>query len=339
MPMTSSPTATAGDPLAHGGDPAGELHARDLGRGRGEAGERRARVEAAALEQVGPVQRGGDHVDQHLLGAGHRVGHLGDAEDVGLPVGLQHDSAHLSSRWSSASEARTAVAGPAVVGLARGRAGHAVGEHPRPGDLVAGEVARGRARPARRSDGRRHAGAHGDDRAHPLAEALVGHADDEGVEDRRMALEHALDLLGEDLLAAGVDAGRAPAQHPDRAVGLDHRRRRPSTAHRTPSTTGKVGRGALGVAPVAERARGPAGRACRRSCRRRAPGRHRPSSSHTVVASSLTSRGGPPSGAGTEAALAPGLRRRRSCRAPDARAAARAARPSPPGTGSRRRRR
>ena len=36
-----------------------------------------------------------------------------------------------------------------------------------------------------------------------------------------MQLEHLLDLLGEDLLAAGVDAHRPAAEQGDRAVGLD----------------------------------------------------------------------------------------------------------------------
>src|SRR5438270_13453970 len=36
-----------------------------------------------------------------------------------------------------------------------------------------------------------------------------------------MELEDLLDLLGEDLLASGVDAHRAAAQDPQRAVGVD----------------------------------------------------------------------------------------------------------------------
>ena len=63
-----------------------------------------------------------------------------------------------------------------------------------------------------------------DDGGDPLAPALVGHADDDGVEHGRVGLEGGLDLLGEDLLAAGVDALRArgPSRR-DGAVGLEDR--------------------------------------------------------------------------------------------------------------------
>ena len=43
----------------------------------------------------------------------------------------------------------------------------------------------------------------------------------DGVAHRRVGLEHLLDLLGEHLLAAGVDAHRAAAEQGERAVGLD----------------------------------------------------------------------------------------------------------------------
>ena len=59
---------------------------------------------------------------------------------------------------------------------------------------------------------------HGGD---PLAPALVLHADDRGVVDGRVGLHRGLDLLGVDLLAAGVDGDRAPAEQGDRAVLLD----------------------------------------------------------------------------------------------------------------------
>jgi hypothetical protein len=57
------------------------------------------------------------------------------------------------------------------------------------------------------------------DRGHPLTPPLVGDADDDGVEDGGMGLERRLDLLGEDLLAARVDALRPAAQQRDGAVG------------------------------------------------------------------------------------------------------------------------
>ena len=53
-----------------------------------------------------------------------------------------------------------------------------------------------------------------------LAPALVVGADDGGVEDVVVAQQDGLDLLGVDLLAAGVDADRAAAEHGDRAVVL-----------------------------------------------------------------------------------------------------------------------
>jgi hypothetical protein len=65
------------DPGASFGDAAGALQARMLGR----AG--RWRVEPAALEQVGTVDRGGDHVDQDLTGPGSRIGHLGPGQNLG----------------------------------------------------------------------------------------------------------------------------------------------------------------------------------------------------------------------------------------------------------------
>ena len=55
----------------------------------------------------------------------------------------------------------------------------------------------------------------------PLAPALVGGAHHDGVEHVGVGLEHRLDLFGEDLLAAGVDAHRAAAQQGDAPVVLD----------------------------------------------------------------------------------------------------------------------
>ena len=61
------------------------------------------------------------------------------------------------------------------------------------------------------------------DRGDPLAPPLVGHADHEHVEHVRVRLEHAFDLFGEDLLAAGVDDDRAAPEQRDLTVGLDRR--------------------------------------------------------------------------------------------------------------------
>ena len=60
-----------------------------------------------------------------------------------------------------------------------------------------------------------------DDADDRLAEAVVGHADDDGVAHGRVRLQHLLDLLGEHLLAARVDAHRPAAEEVDRAVGVD----------------------------------------------------------------------------------------------------------------------
>ncbi len=54
-----------------------------------------------------------------------------------------------------------------------------------------------------------------------LTPALVGNADHDAVEHGIVGSERELDLLGVHLLAAGVDARRAAAQEPDRAVGFD----------------------------------------------------------------------------------------------------------------------
>ena len=47
---------------------------------------------------------------------------------------------------------------------------------------------------------------------HPLAEARVGRADNDGVPDLGVVLQRSLHLIGEDLLAAGVDAQRHRAR-------------------------------------------------------------------------------------------------------------------------------
>src|SRR5205823_3637900 len=59
------------------------------------------------------------------------------------------------------------------------------------------------------------------ERGHPFAPLLVGDTDNDGVEHVGVALDRRLDLLGIHLLAAGVDAHRAPPEHEHGAVGLD----------------------------------------------------------------------------------------------------------------------
>ena len=62
--------------------------------------------------------------------------------------------------------------------------------------------------------------AHRSDR---LAELLVVDADDQTVDDAVDALDGFFDLLGEDLLAAGVDDLAAASEQDQRSVGVDHR--------------------------------------------------------------------------------------------------------------------
>src|SRR5205823_6295026 len=91
-------------------------------------------------------------------------------------------------------------------------------------------------------------------RADRLAETFVGNADDDGVADRRVLLEDLLDLLGEHLLAARVDAHRAAPEHAYGAVGL-HRGEvagdRVAGAVDLAERTGRL----LGILVVADRAR------------------------------------------------------------------------------------
>jgi hypothetical protein len=56
---------------------------------------------------------------------------------------------------------------------------------------------------------------------HLGAPGLARSTDHDGVEHGRMALQGLLDLLGEDLLATGIDRHRAPTVNGDRPVGQD----------------------------------------------------------------------------------------------------------------------
>ena len=104
-----------------------------------------------------------------------------------------------------------------------------------------------------------------------LPQRSSGTPDDQAVVDRRVGLEDALDLLGEDLLAAGVDAHRAPAQQLDGAVGVDGGHVA-GDQPAPPSRSTNVAAVLLGIVVVAERAGG----------RRPAPGRP-PGPGHHLV--------------------------------------------------------
>ncbi len=89
---------------------------------------------------------------------------------------------------------------------------------------------------------------HGRDR---LAPAFVGNADDDRVEDVGVTLEYRLDLLGEHLFAARVDALRSAPEHRDRAIVFDDR----AVARYRPTNTVHLGErrgGLLRVLVVAD---------------------------------------------------------------------------------------
>src|SRR6266581_5215944 len=113
------------------------------------------------------------------------------------------------------------LARPAVVGLAGYGPADRFHEPDGARHLVTGEL------PAHMSLQRGHirggTGAKLDQRGHTLAEAVVGHAEDQRVEYVRMRLQRAFDLFGKDLLATGVHARVAAAEQGYRAILLDPR--------------------------------------------------------------------------------------------------------------------
>src|SRR5579884_173035 len=101
--------------------------------------------------------------------------------------------------------------GPAVVGLAARGPLHLVHQVQLAGHLVPGDVLA--AVVLHRLEGRGVVpGARLHDGGDPLAPALVGSAHDDGVHHVGMRAHDRLDLFGEDLLATGVDADRAPPE-------------------------------------------------------------------------------------------------------------------------------
>src|SRR5690349_13717310 len=113
--------------------------------------------------------------------------------------------------------ARGVLLRPPVVGFPARAADDLAGHHDGARDLVVGEVPRAVGTELLER-GRGAAGSEGHDRGHLLSPAHARRPDDERVPDGRMALHDALDLLREDLLAAGVDARGVAAEEDERPV-------------------------------------------------------------------------------------------------------------------------
>src|SRR5215469_652943 len=131
-----------------------------------------------------------------------------------LPVG--------SWEWSGRARSRELLLGvvvrPAIIGLAGQRPRDLPDEPDRPRHLVAGDLSPQMRFKGRQVDGLPVTRLH--ERSDPLPEPVVRYADHHGIEDTAKRLERALNLLGEDLLAAGVDARVAAAKQGDGAVEL-----------------------------------------------------------------------------------------------------------------------
>ena len=68
----------------------GDLHAEQF------AGARRRGIQPGGLQQVGPIDAGGDDLDQHLTLAGVDIGDLLPQEAIG---GFGDDGIHASPRY------------------------------------------------------------------------------------------------------------------------------------------------------------------------------------------------------------------------------------------------
>ena len=77
-----------GDPVAHGNHPASELQTRHLGV------HGWTRVKTHTLQQVGPVQRAGHYVDQHLGWAGNGLRNVSNLEHLRSAVGGDDSGSH-----------------------------------------------------------------------------------------------------------------------------------------------------------------------------------------------------------------------------------------------------
>ena len=68
-----------------------------------------------------------------------------------------------------------------------------------------------------------HIGRRDDVRDRNLAQPVVGYPDDRGLGDTRDHLQHLLDVLGKDLVAAAVDDVAGPAFYPHETLVVDAR--------------------------------------------------------------------------------------------------------------------
>ena len=82
-----------GDSSTELDDVAGELHAGDV-EGATAVDELRTGIAASTLQQVGPIERRRRDLDDHLVGSGRRLGHIGDAEHLRFAVRLEDDRPH-----------------------------------------------------------------------------------------------------------------------------------------------------------------------------------------------------------------------------------------------------
>lgn len=71
------------NPGTNGGHGARELHPRHLVSVAVAIKHRRAGVQALALQQIGAVERRGDHVDEDLVRTENRAGNVAETEDLG----------------------------------------------------------------------------------------------------------------------------------------------------------------------------------------------------------------------------------------------------------------
>ena len=101
LPAFGTDTIRVGDAAADGGDGASALHAEDV-RGTGRHG-----VVTLPLQEVGPVEPGGGHVEDHLAVTGLGVGQVVDGQDLGATGPVGEYGAHVLDASRGRSPAQT----------------------------------------------------------------------------------------------------------------------------------------------------------------------------------------------------------------------------------------